>query len=75
MPLLFNSLSHGVVSFGFYNIETDGLLLGQHFFFCTDFCIAMKALFRKPLGRRRQPPRFLGTFSPIHNGSAISGGE
>ena len=49
MPLLFNSLSHGVVSFGFYNIETDGLLLGQHFFFCTDFCTAMKVLFEKPL--------------------------
>jgi hypothetical protein len=49
MPLLFNSLSHGVVSFGFYNIETDGLLLGQHFFFCTDFCTAIKALFEKPL--------------------------
>lgn len=49
MPLLFNSLSHGVVSFGFYNIETDGLLLGEHFFFCTDFCAAIKALFEKPL--------------------------
>ena len=49
MPLLFNSLSHGAVSFGFYNIETDGLLLGQHFFFCTDFCTAIKALFEKPL--------------------------
>lgn len=49
MPLLFNSLNQGVVSFGFYNIETDGLLLGQHFFFCTDFCTAAKALFGKPL--------------------------
>jgi hypothetical protein len=49
MPLLFNSLSHGAVSFGFYNIETDGLLLGEHFFFCTDFCSAMIELFEKPL--------------------------
>ena len=49
MPLLFNSLSHGAVSFGFYNVETDGLLLGQQFFFCTDFCAAVKGLFEKPL--------------------------
>ncbi|MHB8764367.1 MAG: hypothetical protein ACYDA8_08550 [Deferrisomatales bacterium] len=44
MPLAFPSLSHGIVAFGFYNIETDGLLLDRLFFFCTDFCRAAVAL-------------------------------
>lgn len=38
MPLAFDSLSHGTVAFGFFNIETDCLLLDRLFFFCTDFC-------------------------------------
>lgn len=38
MPLLFPSLSHGEVVFGFFNIETDMLLLNQYFFFASDFC-------------------------------------
>lgn len=44
MPLAFSSLSHGTVAFGFYNVETDGLLLDRHFFFCTDFCRAVETL-------------------------------
>ena len=40
MPLAFPSLSHGTIAFGFYNIETDGLLLDRLFFSCTDFCRA-----------------------------------
>ncbi|MBI5440310.1 MAG: hypothetical protein HY900_03760 [Deltaproteobacteria bacterium] len=40
MPLAFDSLSHGTLAFGFYNVETDGLLLDRLFFFCTDFCRA-----------------------------------
>ncbi len=44
MPLAFPSLSHGTVAFGFYNVETDGLLLDRLFFFCTDFCEAVCAL-------------------------------
>jgi hypothetical protein len=40
MPLLHDSLSHGPIAFGFYNIETDGLLLDRDFFFATDFCQA-----------------------------------
>jgi hypothetical protein len=44
MPLLFRSLSHGDVAFGFYNIETDGLLLDRYFFFSTDFCQAVQTL-------------------------------
>jgi len=38
MPLTFDSLSHGEIAFGFFNIETDMLLLENHFFFATDFC-------------------------------------
>jgi hypothetical protein len=38
MPLAFQSLNHGEISFGFFNIESDMLLLNQHFFFASDFC-------------------------------------
>jgi len=40
VPLLHDSQSHGPIAFGFYNIETDGLLLDRDFFFATDFCKA-----------------------------------
>ena len=38
MPLAFDSLSHGTVAFGFFNIDSDMLLLEQYFFFATAFC-------------------------------------
>lgn len=38
MPLAFESLNRGTVAFGFFNIETDLLLLQQHFLFADDFC-------------------------------------
>jgi hypothetical protein len=38
MPLAFRSESHGTVAFGFFNIESDMLLLDRYFFFATDFC-------------------------------------
>jgi hypothetical protein len=38
MPLEFDSLSHGRVAFGFFNIETDMILLNQYFLFAEDFC-------------------------------------
>jgi hypothetical protein len=38
MPLAFDSLSHGQIAFGFFNIESDLLLLEHYFFFATDFC-------------------------------------
>ncbi len=41
MPLEFQSQSHGPIAFGFFNIETDMLLLDHYFFFCTDFCKAL----------------------------------
>jgi hypothetical protein len=44
MPLAFESLSHGTVAFGFFNIESDLLLLGRCFFFAADFCSQVAAL-------------------------------
>jgi len=38
MPLAFESISHGIVSFGFFNIKTDLLLLENYFFFAENFC-------------------------------------
>ncbi len=38
MPLAFDSSSHGKVAFGFFNIETDMLLLENYFIFATRFC-------------------------------------
>lgn len=38
MPLGFQSLNHGTVAFGFFNIETDLLLLEQYFLFAGEFC-------------------------------------
>lgn len=37
MPLLFKSLNHGEIPFGFFNIETDMILLNNYFFFASDF--------------------------------------
>ena len=38
MPISFLSKSHGQIPIGFFNIETDMLLLDRYFFFSTDFC-------------------------------------
>ena len=38
MPLEFESLSHGTIAFGFFNIESDMLLCDRYFFFADDFC-------------------------------------
>ncbi len=38
MPLAFESLNQGSVAFGFFNIESDMLLLENSFFFADDFC-------------------------------------
>jgi hypothetical protein len=38
MPLEFESMSHGKVAFGFFNIETDMILLNDYFLFARDFC-------------------------------------
>jgi len=38
MPLAFESESHGTIAFGFFNIESDMLLLDRYFLFANDFC-------------------------------------
>ena len=38
MPLEFQSISHGSIAFGFFNIETDMILLEHYFLFAQDFC-------------------------------------
>ena len=38
MPLEFDTLNHGKIAFGFFNIETDMLLLENYFFFAQEFC-------------------------------------
>lgn len=44
MPLTFDSASHGAVAFGFFNIESDMLLLENSFFFATEFCELLSRL-------------------------------
>jgi hypothetical protein len=38
MPLAFDSISHGSIAFGFFNIDSDMLLLDHYFLFATEFC-------------------------------------
>jgi hypothetical protein len=38
MPLGFESISHGVIAFGFFNVESDLLLLEDNFIFADAFC-------------------------------------
>ncbi len=44
MPLSFESESHGNIAFGFFNIESDMLLLENYFFFADDFCQCINEL-------------------------------
>ena len=39
MPLSFESMSHGNIAFGFFNIDSDLLLLEQYFLFGSEFCL------------------------------------
>ena len=47
MPLTFESLSHGKIAFGFFNIETDMILLDTYFLFAQDFCQAISEVSEK----------------------------
>ena len=44
MPLSFRSKSHSNIAFGFFNIESDMLLLEKYFFFADDFCRWVKQM-------------------------------
>jgi hypothetical protein len=38
MPIGFETTNAGQIAVGFFNIETDCLLMGRYFFFASDFC-------------------------------------
>jgi hypothetical protein len=46
VPLAFESLSHGTIAFGFFNIESDMLLLDRYFLFAENFCSYVKTMAR-----------------------------
>jgi hypothetical protein len=54
MPLAFNSLSHGEIVFGFFNVETDLLILDTYFMFASDFCNRVAALAEGQAGEQLQ---------------------
>lgn len=81
MPLAFHSLTHGQIAFGFFNIETDMLLLDVHFFFADDFCVAVKKIAQGPKdallslaldGYTLEPHRIGSLMDSIH-GTGFSG--
>jgi len=49
MPLEFESISHGKIAFGFFNIETDMILLEHYFLFANDFCDHISKIAETPL--------------------------
>jgi hypothetical protein len=49
MPLEFDSFSHGKIAFGFFNIETDMILLQHYFLFAQDFCNYISKIAEAPL--------------------------
>ena len=38
MPLSFDTVSHGVIPIGFFNIDSDMLLINNYFVFASEFC-------------------------------------
>jgi len=56
MPLEFESIRHGTITFGFFNIETDMLLLNNTFFFATDFCRSISEVAQSGPGGAYESP-------------------
>ena len=82
MPLAFPSTSHGVIAFGFFNIETDMLLLENLFFFADRFCNAVVALAEQSEeteagvwmdGYRIKAPAMMGDLHGAIHGIDLSG--
>ncbi len=48
MPLAFHSISHGQIAFGFFNIDTDMMLLNDHFFFADDLSELIGSIASQP---------------------------
>ena len=47
MPLAFDSISHGQVAFGFFNIESDMILLNRYFLWAEHFCHSISEIAEK----------------------------
>jgi len=82
MPLAFPSKSHETVVFGFFNIETDMLLLENLFFFADRFCQAAVSLAEKSEGPdadvridgfRIEDPAMMGSLHAAIHGVDFSG--
>lgn len=82
MPLAFSSLSHGEIAFGFFNIDTDMLLLEKYFFFADQFCASVADMARaKDLSACRanwdiyaiQPPERVGDLMEAIHGIRYTG--
>lgn len=82
MPLAFNSLSHGTIAFGFFNIESDMLLCDHYFFFATDFCKTIGNLAESAGGKSYQAlwqvyfiemPEDIGDLAGAIQGNRFSG--
>ena len=75
MPLPFESVSHGEIAFGFFNIETDMALLNQYFFFASDFCALVSRAAGNTAGPMRDelPSHVLGEESQGDLAGAIRG--
>lgn len=56
MPLGFRSLNHDVIAFGFFNIDTDLLLLEHYFIFADDFCSHINLLAGQDDKERAESP-------------------
>jgi len=50
MPLEFESINHGMVAFGFFNVETDMILLDHYFLFAEDFCHSVSTIAESLIG-------------------------
>jgi hypothetical protein len=64
MPLAFDSLSHGSIAFGFFNIESDMLLCERYFLFADVFCNYVENLVENAGGntyQTRWQVRFIDT--------------
>ncbi len=82
MPLAFDSISHGQIAFGFFNIETDMLLLEHYFLFADQFCASISGMARAqdPASCRDswvvhdiQPPEQIGDLMGAIHGIRYSG--
>jgi len=82
MPLAFETISHGQIAFGFFNIDTDMLLLEHYFLFADQFCASIAGMAKAddPASCRDswlvhdiQPPQQVGDLMGAIHGIRYSG--